>query len=187
MGEFAPSTVILLRDATELAPFEDIVAATIDPNYARFNQGAWQGRVALKELIRPPRFNGTIRDIALEIMEEPHARLLDVRERGFMLSGAGAGKSDDVDIARFYKGFHLTATPASSRPGDLGQIQADIWYGPPTQSSKGHGMPIRRFVTKPRFERERIVRHAEASKQIGLTVLRDALTHPRRGGLVMPR
>jgi len=125
-----PGSVIEIANMFELAAFEDLVASDIDPTY---DPVMWATRIALKDLIRPPKFYGTIEDIKLEVMAEPYERLQDAKKRGWQLGPGNFGRKseNDKDAGQHYHGFVLTGTPKSSRPGQLGQIQAELWYYPP--------------------------------------------------------
>jgi hypothetical protein len=83
LPEFAPGTVVELSDITELAAFETCVAYNIDPDMVPSAREAWEARPHVRDLIRPPKFNGTIASIALEVMADPYERLLDAKERGW--------------------------------------------------------------------------------------------------------
>jgi hypothetical protein len=61
LNELTSGDVIEFADINELVAFEDMVAQAIDPTCAK----AWASRRHLRDLIRPPKFNGTIADIKL--------------------------------------------------------------------------------------------------------------------------
>jgi hypothetical protein len=126
-----PGNVIEFADIAELVAFEEVIASEVDPEY---NPVIWASRQALRDLIRPPTFNGTMADIRLEVMADPYDRLLDARERGWKI-GRGQGsfrlKSELAEeLIPRYRGFTLLANPKSSRPGSLSQIQSELWYYP---------------------------------------------------------
>jgi hypothetical protein len=124
-----PGNIIEFADLTELTTFEDILAEDIEPMYDPIK---WATRLALRDLIRPPKFNGTIADVRLEVMAEPYERLQDAPKRGWNVGPGNYKLSSEVaqELIARYRGFTLTATPKSSRPGRLGQIQAELWYYP---------------------------------------------------------
>ena len=68
----------MLSDMTQLAEFEDTLAPRVDPT---FDVNLWQGRIALKEMLRPKvlnrPFNGRCIDIRIEVMTDPYDRMLD--------------------------------------------------------------------------------------------------------------
>jgi hypothetical protein len=181
-----PGTVIELADSTQLSAFEDLIAQSVDPNY---NPDFWLARPKLRDLIRPPKFNGTIANIKLEVIGEPYERLLDARERGWQL-GKGPGKfelSGESAQSRIekYKGFSFTADAKSSGRGVIGQIQAELFYYPVYDRPERHydkeGKGVTRILTKPKIERERFIQLDETSRRIGFEVLKEAMKHPMRG------
>lgn len=129
-----PGNVIELGNIRELSEFEDMVALGIHPEMSRLQRDAWAGRTALKDCIRPAKFNGTIADIRLEVMHDSYERLLDARERGFRfprgvtprrLTGQFAER-----LSGNYRGFILVADATSAGRGTIGQIQTELWYAP---------------------------------------------------------
>ncbi len=129
LSDLVPGDVIEFADIRELTAFEDLIAAEVDPKH---KPEVWAARAKLRDLIRPPDFNGTIADIKLVVMADPYERLLDAKDRGLKPgSGNHVLSSELVESQKAnYRGFILTATPISSRPGNLGQIQAELWYFP---------------------------------------------------------
>ncbi len=197
--DLCPGDIIEFGDATELASFEDLVAASIDTqvdnllpgrNHKAIQDG-WAGRVAIKELIRPKTFNGTIADIRLEVMEDPYARLLDAKQRGkTMLKGFSIRRTNEFAelLAPLYAGFSLTALAKSTGRPSM-QLQTEIWYAPVniTSRRKGSayqdrgssgGASVQRFMTKPEIEEGTIEAINEESRRIGFKVLRNNMRHP---------
>src|SRR4051794_30297011 len=87
LEELSPGDVIKLSNITELTAFEDMIVDIVQPDH---NPDKWATREKLRDLIRPPRFNGTIADIELTVMADPYERLLDAPERGWQ-GGHGRG------------------------------------------------------------------------------------------------
>lgn len=200
-----PGSVIEFAEITQLKAFEDLVAVIIEPDLTPTDMEHWvKGRLALQNLIRPPTFNGTIADIRLQVMEEPYARLVDARERGWQLPGGGkyalSGPLSDELISR-YHGFVFTANAMSTRKGFVGEIQTELWYYPinhfirarnlaqasaisnktnliAKNSGSNAGLPVRRAVAKPKIETQKFLALHESSKKIGFAVLRQAMAHP---------
>ena len=191
-SQFEYPNVLTLNDATELPEFEDLVANDIYPYASEDRIAAWQGRVALRDLIRPPKFNGSLRNIEILSMEDPYDRLLDARERGWSITG-GTLPRKDIDTAREgTRGFLFTADAHSSGKGIIGQIQSEMWYlrAPASRgswfyvdTSTSSGSAVVRRVTKPKLERDRFVEADENAKKVGLQVLRKNMTNPFNGGL----
>jgi hypothetical protein len=131
---FSPGTVIELTDVTLLPAFEDIVAASIQPVMTDPQREAWEGRRDAKQVVRPIGHHGGIVALELSVMSDPFERLVDARARGWVLSkGSGNFNRDAANnqqtIARFV-GFIMIADAKSSGKGTIGQIQAELWYGP---------------------------------------------------------
>ncbi len=126
-----PGNIFELSDITELAAFEGLVAPEVDPFY---NHILWQSRLPLKELIRPPKFNGTIANIKLTVMNNPYDRLLDANQRGWKFKSRAQTHKLQSDISKAqipnYRGFVFTGDAKSSGRGTIGQVQAEIWYYP---------------------------------------------------------
>jgi hypothetical protein len=203
-----PPIIITLDDITQFPAFEDVVADDIQPIRLEGQREAWEGRVPIRNLLRPPKFNGSIRSIALMAMEDPYDRLLDARERGWAFPHGGKTvRRLDIDEAREYtRGFTFTADAQSSGKGIVGQIQAEMWYmrAPYNEhryirlnenkelvvrtsssfSTGNHGGAIvYRRITKPKLEKDAFIRADAESRKIGWAVLREAMTHPLQGGL----
>jgi len=190
---FTPGNVIEFGDITELATFEDLIAKKVEPVYDHSN-GSWPGRIALRDLIRPLKFNGTIADIKLEVMKDPYERLLDARQRGWAMPYRTIPKLANEfaeELIPRYRGFVLTADAKSSGKGTVGQIQAEMWYYPmPLRvRSRSHGKitlrrdystgeTLRRVVSRPRLEEEKFIELDATARRIGVSLLRQSLVHP---------
>lgn len=198
IGELSPGSMIKFGDITELASFEDAVAAEVDPIMSGKELEAWSGRVPLTEHLRPQKFFGRIGDIALVTMENPYDRLYDARDRGirFTKSGGMPGVcSGDVREVQepFYRGFLFTASASSSGRGVVGQIEAELWYMPIGRSwqNPAHerragkkseiyaGMSVHRVVSKPVIKSENAFAELHnTSTTIAYEVLRENLRKP---------
>lgn len=152
-----PGDVIQFADITELATFEDVVAPLVEPSY---NKEIWSQRPHIRNFIRPPKFNGTIADIELEVMADPYERLLDAHERGWKLKGAGSYERTaeySKGLINRYHGFSLTANAKSSGRGTVGQVQAELWYFPLRRRLEKAGTQTTRlYVDKTGNTREHI-------------------------------
>jgi hypothetical protein len=196
LEQLLPGDVIDFADITELAAFEDGLADVVQPKH---DPVLWAARRELRDLIRPPKFNGTIANVYLTVMANPYERLLDADMRGWtggpkMVLGKShelSSQAADLHASR-YIGFILTANAKSSGRGIIGQIQAEMWYFPipPTIASAGknyrtqnrlsnnYGETIRRIVTKPRYEMGLFLAHDASSRKIGFDKLRHAMAGP---------
>ena len=198
LEDLQPGDVIRFADITELTAFEDIIAGGVE---SKHDPELWAARPNLRDLIRPPKFNGTIADIKLTVMADPYERLLDAPKRGWKngyARGTILGKKHELsssfaaNLIPRYRGFILTADAKSSGRGTIGQIQAELWYFPLTpQSNKAgenyravnrfrddYGDTIKRIVTKPNFEAGRFASADAASRTIGFNQLREAMSRP---------
>lgn len=206
IAELAPGTVIGFGDITELPAFEDMIASEIDPRITNIYRDAWAGRTAIRELVRPAKFNGRIGDIMLTVMNEPYERLCDANERGIRFTrgkGGGTGGSqsrltENLDVlVPQYKGFIFTASAYSSGRGLIGQVQTEAYYFPthftnrPDKSdgspggrslalNKSAGSSVRRVVAKPVIASEgAFIELNEASRCIAYDVLRKSLRNAK--------
>jgi hypothetical protein len=197
-----PGDLIRLDSVGELATFEDMVAEQIDSEMTTEMRDAWLARVATKDLIRPPKFNGSMASIGLVVMDEPYAQMLSARERGWAFGSSigrsGTSKEYVIDSCR---GFTLIADALSTGRGVIGQIQAEFWLCevPRSNSVKIYslksgekrkfvhnykqthnygGLSVRRVITKPKLEVEKFYELQENSRRIGFEVLRTQMMHP---------
>jgi len=206
ISELTPGDSVLLEDLSQLPTFEDLLAAEFEPDVTLKMREAWMGRVAIGELIRPPKFHGRISDIHLTVMEEPFDRLYDAVERGLSFgknhpnSRTRGSRSSESII-----GFILTTNARSSGRGLIGQIQSELWYSrvpirKPASTryvvksgevrtkiynssgkdvSSNGGSNIRRYVTKPKIESIDSFKHLdETAKTIGFEILRTNMLRP---------
>jgi hypothetical protein len=204
ISDLRPGDAIELADVTQLPAFEDMVAEVVDPGMTESMRDAWAGRVAIRDALRPPKFNGNILDIKLVVMDEPYQRLFDANARGWTFArGYGksipANRTSDQDAIDSYHGFIFTADASSSRGGVVGQIQSELYYGlvPERKSRKRYtssesgqerrytyvdrpltahgGASVQRFVARPKIETEAFIRLHEEAVSIGLAILKDSL------------
>jgi len=188
----------------QIAEIEDAAALTIEPHPTLLQWEAWQTRDRLKDKLRPSNYNGTMREIVVEVMEEPYARLLDARQRGWTIPGCGnlrrttAHAQKDTDT---YIGLSITAQATSSRRKIIGEIQAEVWIAPvPRQqqtslmtseerralgmnsrtyaTGQNGGSAIKRFVTSPKTETEAFNELHRSARAIGTKVTRKSLLYP---------
>ncbi|MES2971628.1 MAG: hypothetical protein V4702_04870 [Patescibacteria group bacterium] len=145
-----PGDVIGFADMPELMAFEDLLAPLVDP---LSNAVLWQTRPKLSDLLRPPTFNGTIRDITLTAMDEPYERLLDAKDRGWtMPRPSGSFERTQLGFEQKvnrYLGFIFDAEAYSSGTGVKGRIAAELWYYPlPQLLKKAGSITVYTAVTK---------------------------------------
>ncbi len=194
VSAFHYPNVFTFGDIKEVQMFEDVVARDVYEFKRPQDIAAWQGRAALSTLIRPPKFNGSLRNIEMHSMEDPYERLIDVNERGWTMRGGGGGLAalrKDTDLAaETTRGFILTADARSSGRGSIGQVQAEIWYMQARPAYDGAlevdrsaGSPVARRITKPRLETTKFIEANERSRKMGMDVLRLHMTNPLSGGL----
>lgn len=183
---FTPNSVIELKDATQLHRFENILVGYIAPRMTPVTKYAWEGRTKLSDALRPLRFNGTISDIQLQVMNNAAERMESTRERGFSFAHGGQGTKATQERIAFYEeygealGLTYIAHAKSSGRGIVGQVQAEIWYQPAVE--RNIGLPIHRTVTKPKYERENFQLLEEGSQRIALDSLQRAISCVRPNG-----
>jgi len=176
-----PGVVIKIPDITYFSEFEDVIAAAINPTY---DKDLWAGRVPLKELIRPPKFNGRITDISVTVMDRAYAQLQEACESGRIgympqLHRRIVNRGEVESYESGFRGFILTADAKSAGRGTIGQIQTAMWYWPLTvRSINGHGQVLNRKVAKPKIEKERFIALDARSRKIGFSVERKAVARP---------
>lgn len=199
-----PGDVVKLSDITELPMFEDLVADQIDPTMSQAMRDAWSGRIAIRDLVRPPKFNGTIAYIELVTMDNPYDRLSNARERSWVFNSKGGVPNkiiEDERVIGSFIGFTFLAEARSSGRGVIGQIQAELYYGrvPYEQKRESRqlkngttayydystkrtamhaGASVQRYVTTPKIEREKFMELDENARRIGLAVLHQNTMHP---------
>jgi len=193
--QFEPGSIIRLTGVHELRALEDVVAEFIDPHMHDTWRQSWEGRQNIESLIRPPGYNGSLRDIELSVMEAPYEQLITSGEAGWKLHGRTGGRvfertseASRETIAK-YIGFDLLCDARSSGKGVIGQVQTKLWYLPAPQykdntspTARAHrytgaygGRSVHRVVAKPRYEKEKFIQFDEDAKRVGLTVLRQML------------
>ena len=190
--QLTPGTLIQLNSIADLAVFEDTIAEQIDPDMSPTMRVAWMGRAAIKDLIRPPKFNGTIANIGLVVMEEPYEQLLTARERGWKFNHGKTSQqiSSKENVTNSLKGFTFIADAHSNGRGIIGQIQAELWFSEvPAYEKKNNtqlqknttaygGRSVRRIITKPKIEEEKFYKLQKESERIGWAVLRAEMMRP---------
>lgn len=189
--EFEPGAVIEVADATYLHQVEDVIAGRLMPEMDEEQLERWAGRPKLKDLLQPSKFYGRIGDIALEVMEDPHEHHATARERGFSFYRGSGNKQTTGRIATFQAlgdvvGLTYLSNARSSRGGDIGQIQAELWYLPAgnrTAEHSGYG-PLMRALTQPRIETQKVIDLQRESREnayrIASSGIRRARPQPMR-------
>jgi len=201
---YAPGTILNLPSLDGIAEIEDAAALTIEPHPTQLQWEAWQTRDRLKEKLRPSNYNGTMREVVVEVMEEPYARLLDARQRGWKIPNCSNLRRTTTHAQKdteSYIGLAITAQATSSGRGTIQEIQAEVWIAPvPRQQQtslmtseerralgmnsrtyaigQNGGSAIKRFVTLPRTETEAFNELHRSARAIGMSVTRRALLHP---------
>jgi hypothetical protein len=129
VDELLPGDVIQFADITELVAFEDEIVAAVRPDY---DHAMWAGRKPLRDLMRPPRFNGTIANISLLVMHDAYEQLQTAKDRGIAMRITRRALSDEnvLIYGPQYRGFVITADARSSGRGVVGQLQTEAWYYP---------------------------------------------------------
>lgn len=127
-----PGDVIQFADLTELVAFEDSIVQKIDPNYSA---ELWDARPHIRNLIRPPKYNGNIADISLVMLDEPYQQLLSAGSRGYKNGRSHSinrrlTEKNEIEYAPQYMGFQLLASAKSISQSTIGQIQTELYYFP---------------------------------------------------------
>ncbi len=185
---FQADAVIEFGDATELHPFEDIVATYLRPSMNGNGDLDWRGRLKLKDLLRPHRFNGPFADISLQVMDNPVVQLESARSRGYSFNSGRVNTQLKQRFAESYEqnqalGFSFQANATSAGRGVIGLIQAELWYLP-SNGTMTHGgtTGVHRVVTKPLTDHEKFVDLEAESTRIAYKLLSVAVRHARPNG-----
>jgi hypothetical protein len=189
-----PGSVIEVGDLNRLAIFEDLVAAAVKPDYDR---DLWMARKSIGELIRPPKFHGTITGVTVEVMDDAYTQLLSAKERGIKKAGNVFLTETNTDTyASQYRGLKVTASARSTGRGEIGQIRAEAWYYPlmPHRTvnearKKAYykdrgaetGRAIGRIISRPILDTAMFQGLQKTSQQIAATVDESNMRHPFRG------
>ena len=180
---FESGDSIELNDINQLSTVEDMVALEVVPNMTASQFTQWKGRVAVRDLIRPPKFNGSLANIYLEVIDEPYTKLLENNENGtkFVQSKGPANIADKnlETLIESSKGLKLTADAKSTGAGTIGTIQTELFYTPIFGNGNIHSYgPVRRFVTVPTIDKDAFAQLDDESKRIGFETLRKNIMHP---------
>ena len=187
-----PHDIITFDDWPELVAFENVVAEAVEPLTSVPEKEAWLARVALREEIQVPRFNGRLLDLQLTVMNDPYHQLISAKRRGWVLKGNNYDRTGESSMRTLdcYTGFKLTATAKSTGKPPIGIISTELWYFPVPilRTNGGHqyktsyshgGCSVQRVVAKPRLEKDKFIEFDEAAKHVGFTVLRKQMMHAR--------
>ena len=179
-GDFIELANMDESNIDELPPFERLIELDIQPHIYSQNSRdtVWNNRMALRNLIRPPKYNGNIKDIILEVTPEPTKTLLSANERGLkFIKGPSTPHLRTLEIseksAKATRGFVLTAnTKSSAEP--IKQLRTEIWYVP-TPSQIDNSNTIRRYITQPTREIIPAEEPEDTSKNMGQVALRKSI------------
>lgn len=176
-----PGDVISFADMRELMDFEELLAPLVDP---KANLELWQARPKIGNLLRPPNYNGTPRDITLTTMSDPYDRLLDARERGWQFSHKGkigAERTEPESVRGKYIGFIFDAEAHSTDFRKRGRISAELWYYPTSRAIHKAGTKASSYITKD-GEKHQYLRSKDSSFSKGASVgesIRRVVTRPK--------
>jgi len=197
--DLAPGTVITFGDLTEFPSFEDALATEIVP-YMPLDHVQWENRYSISDLIRPPKFNGRIGNVALTVVDSPEERLLNAPGGELTYRWVAVGRAAVQgeywgEVRKSLLGFELDASAFSSGRGEVGRVRAGLFYYPdpkvyrqnvrrlsgPNTGRFGKWCPLKRAVSKPRIvEGEKsFTELADASSQIAYSVLEEQLKKAR--------
>ena len=180
-----PGDVISIGPVEKLAEFEDWAAREIDPTMRDDQWELWLGRAMLKNLIRPPKFDGNITNICLTVMDRPYDQLFTAVARGLHFPHReGRGKPtkrlQDESIVGSFVGYVLTADLRATRFS--GQLTTEIWYGKvPKNAGRGKltsvhgGVTIQRYVAEAHADMTGYQIARDESRTIAWAVLRNAM------------
>ena len=182
LADLAPGTVITFNDGLELIAFETMLVTELGlgMNEQQIRR-LIQAPPTLRDLIKPPKFHGSLTDIQITVMPQAYAQLLNANDRGwnFTLKGGqrpqGFRRIASPDTASEYRGFILQARAKSTTARlNNAHVQTEIWYIRSLYPNT-RGDTIRRVVAQPRYEARDFERNVTASRQIGFTLLRQGL------------
>ena len=183
---FKPGLKFSIDSAHDFTFFEDKVAAIICPGMTHCQKTIWDGRANIFSDLRPQGFNGRLAGMALEVMLEPYARLLDARDRGLALKGRNYARKDREEHKK-YLGFIFRSSAMSSGRGQVGEIYVELWYAPApglfddkrrNNALSSNRSPVRRFVTKPIITNDRVREVRIQSTQNARSILANNVARP---------
>ncbi|TAL14171.1 hypothetical protein EPN95_04160 [Patescibacteria group bacterium] len=151
-----PTNPLELEDPSLLADFEDELAMEMLPEMDSDNYTIWMSRVALKDIVRPPSFFGSIQEVQVTALDNPYERLLDARKRSLEFSDDGGIihiNSRLRDFTQYMHAYSLSLTTASGIERTPGAIETEAWYVPTASFGTGKDgfQPIRRSVAIPKL------------------------------------
>lgn len=194
---FAPGEVISLPTIRHLVDLEAEIAHHIDPRMTPLQRANWEGRANVTDMLRPPKFNGSLVDITLEVMDNPYEQLRTVRERGQqvrhgigqrILCSEALADPEGIYSTRGTKtvGLIFSAEASSSRRGLLGLIQSELYYFPAADKcalsgkvQRTGGSTVISVVADPIYETARFERANSESRAEALRNLRHNMRRAR--------
>lgn len=185
-----PEVVIAFNNLDEFISFENLIAPEVNP---MLDREVWARRFSIKDYVKPPKFHGTLSDIAVAPMEDP---IKDLRNAvndgvGFQKGASHQGVHRYREWWPYVRGFDFFAQPKSSSGKLVKSIALKLWYTPvdPVRGASfgpaAHcgldkdGNTVHRIITK--HKKEVTDEHRalfEKSKCIGYSVLSAALQKP---------
>lgn len=180
-----------LDDSSRFTAWENEIACELAGNVSLESLASWGGRVTLGDMLRPDDFNGSLRQIEIEPMEDAFTELAAARKKENALSADNftrpAADLSDIDPSHL-RGFWIWATATSSaQGGPLSPIMASVWYHftpgverkrQPKSPVDPDGPDVQRFVGNLLTNEVAFREVCERSCRIGTRLLQDGLQHP---------
>lgn len=146
-----------IKDVSELALFESFLASEIQPKGIWGEDEKWSIRDPLKDLIKKfslngAKFNGSIKEIQLEVMPNPASKLLEAnqskQESKFIFSEKLPYKPSAKRIAAIQSGTigFVATIQFTSTKGLYGTAQSELWY---TKMDSRSIKDVNRYMTRP--------------------------------------
>jgi hypothetical protein len=199
----SPGAVIGIGELSNLTFFEDVLALKIRPEMTTREWDSWVGRFALHKELKSSavdagvRHGDRIEDVQLIAMDSSYDRLNDARSRGwkFMPRIRPTKRLQNEQLMATYRGFTLLGNAVRFGGKQVGQVQAEIWYGDTpnfydlhdlqggvvrrvTRQLAPDGQPVKRYATQAKLELENPIVVDAAAPQLTLEQFRASVVHP---------
>lgn len=138
LGQLNEGDLVLINSLDQLDQFEEAYVRTRLPE-SKFDDSGWLRRTKLSSELRPNKFNGTLINIAAEVMPDAYPRLSE------HLPGAQRANIDEAINNTI--GFRIVADKHSTGKGIIGTTEIWSWaYTLSSRSQKFYGRLRRKII-----------------------------------------
>lgn len=146
LPELTPGTIITLGDLSELPALEDAIAPLVRPEY---DPAVWASRLPIRDRLKPAKFNGSVGDITLTVIDDPYEQFISISKRGLQLQGKSRNLERNgvsASTRTNYLGFIFNGIARSTGRGAIGSIEAELYYYPPYLQRRSAGSSVKRRI-----------------------------------------